>query len=557
MTAKFEGTERYVATDDLMVAVNAAVTLARPLLVKGEPGTGKTQLAEENRRRARQAAAPLAHQSRPPRRSTACTSTTPSRGCATRSWAKRRCTTSPTTSSRAMWEAFDSDVQAVLLIDEIDKADIEFPNDLLLELDRMEFFVHETRQLIKARHRPIVVITSNNEKELPDVPAALLLPFIRFPDADTMTRIVAVHFPDLKRELLSEALNAFYRVRDVPGLKRKPSTSELSTGQAPARGGRAARGAARRRSAEEPAAAVRRRTAQERAGRTPVRAGDVLQRRQQRAGRCSTASFSHLRDAGIPVTLTEYLALLAALDARVAVEDVDGFYYLARAAGEGREALRPLRPCVCRHFKGVEQALPASRRRSWPTGCARTLERVLTEEEKAKVEALGGWDKLMETLAERLREQRGRHEAAASGSAPAAHHLSATAGSTLKASASAGRAAVAAPSRSGKRRVRNLDDTIELGTRNIKIALRKLRASRGTGRRRSSISRARSTRPRATPGAARSPLRTGTAQRGEGPAVSRRGRLHGEPRAGLRGALLRGTQRVQAPRVLLLPQLSV
>ena len=127
-----------------------------------------------------------------------------------------------------MWEAFDSDVQAVLLIDEIDKADIEFPNDLLLELDRMEFFVHETRQLIKARHRPIVVITSNNEKELPDAfLRRCFFHFIRFPDAETMTRIVAVHFPDLKRELLSEALNAFYRVREVPGLKKKPSTSEL------------------------------------------------------------------------------------------------------------------------------------------------------------------------------------------------------------------------------------------------------------------------------------------------------------------------------------------
>ena len=228
MTAKFEGTERYVATDDLMVAVNAAVTLARPLLVKGEPGTGKTQLAEE-------IAAALGK----PLHRWHIKSTTKAQHGLYEYDAVSRLRDSQLGEAKVhdianyivkgrMWEAFDSDVQAVLLIDEIDKADIEFPNDLLLELDRMEFFVHETRRLIKARHRPIVVITSNNEKELPDAfLRRCFFHFIRFPDADTMTRIVAVHFPDLKRELLSEALNAFYRVRDVPGLKKKPSTSEL------------------------------------------------------------------------------------------------------------------------------------------------------------------------------------------------------------------------------------------------------------------------------------------------------------------------------------------
>ena len=228
MTAKFEGTERYVATDDLMVAVNAAVTLARPLLVKGEPGTGKTQLAEE-----------IAAALDKPLYRWHIKSTTKAQHGLYEYDAVSRLRDSQLGEAKVhdianyivkgrMWEAFDSDVQAVLLIDEIDKADIEFPNDLLLELDRMEFFVHETRQLIKARHRPIVVITSNNEKELPDAfLRRCFFHFIRFPDADTMTRIVAVHFPDLKRELLSEALNAFYRVRDVPGLKKKPSTSEL------------------------------------------------------------------------------------------------------------------------------------------------------------------------------------------------------------------------------------------------------------------------------------------------------------------------------------------
>jgi MoxR-like ATPase len=228
VTAKFEGTDRYVATDDLMVAVNAAVTLARPLLVKGEPGTGKTQLAEE-----------IAAALDKPLYRWHIKSTTKAQHGLYEYDAVSRLRDSQLGEAKVhdianyivkgrMWEAFDSQSQAVLLIDEIDKADIEFPNDLLLELDRMEFFVHETRQLIKARHRPIVVITSNNEKELPDAfLRRCFFHFIRFPDADTMTRIVAVHFPDLKRELLSEALNAFYRVRDVPGLKKKPSTSEL------------------------------------------------------------------------------------------------------------------------------------------------------------------------------------------------------------------------------------------------------------------------------------------------------------------------------------------
>jgi MoxR-like ATPase len=228
LTQQFQGTERYVATEDLMMAVNAAVTLARPLLVKGEPGTGKTQLAEE-----------IALALGKPLYRWHIKSTTKAQHGLYEYDAVSRLRDSQLGEARVhdignyivkgrLWEAFDSAEQAVLLIDEIDKADIEFPNDLLLELDRMEFFVYETRELVKATRRPIVVITSNNEKELPDAfLRRCFFHFIRFPDAETMTRIVDVHYPQLKRELLAEALNAFYRLREVPGLKKKPSTSEL------------------------------------------------------------------------------------------------------------------------------------------------------------------------------------------------------------------------------------------------------------------------------------------------------------------------------------------
>jgi len=228
VTKKFSGTERYVATDDLMMAVNAAVTLARPLLVKGEPGTGKTQLAEE-------VAAALGM----PLYRWHIKSTTKAQHGLYEYDAVSRLRDSQLGDAKVheignyivkgrLWEAFDSSTQAVLLIDEIDKADIEFPNDLLLELDRMEFFVHETRELVQARHRPVVVITSNNEKELPDAfLRRCFFHYIRFPDRQTMLAIVEVHFPGLKKALLNEALNAFYELREVPGLKKKPSTSEL------------------------------------------------------------------------------------------------------------------------------------------------------------------------------------------------------------------------------------------------------------------------------------------------------------------------------------------
>jgi MoxR-like ATPase len=226
--ARFTGTDRYVATPDLNLAVNAALTLGRPLLVKGEPGTGKTQLALE-------VASALGR----PIFEWHVKSTSKAQQGLYEYDAVSRLRDSQLGDERVkdirnyivrgkLWEAFASDAEPVLLIDEIDKADIEFPNDLLRELDRMEFYVYETRELVRARHRPLIIITSNNEKELPDAfLRRCFFHYIRFPDAETMTRIVDVHYPGLKRELLGEALAAFFRVRETPGLRKKPSTSEL------------------------------------------------------------------------------------------------------------------------------------------------------------------------------------------------------------------------------------------------------------------------------------------------------------------------------------------
>ena len=225
---RFEGSSTYVATDDLKLAVNAALTLQRPLLIKGEPGTGKTMLAEE-------VAAALGM----PLLAWHIKSTTKAQQGLYEYDAVSRLRDTQLGDARVqsienylvkgvLWQAFDSPDPAVLLIDEIDKADIEFPNDLLRELDRMEFFVYETRQTIRARHRPLVVITSNNEKELPDAfLRRCFFHYIKFPDKDTMQSIVDVHFPGLRKELLQNALAVFFGVRDLPGLKKKPSTSEL------------------------------------------------------------------------------------------------------------------------------------------------------------------------------------------------------------------------------------------------------------------------------------------------------------------------------------------
>jgi len=225
---QFTGTKDYIATEDLKVAVNAAVTLERPLLVKGEPGTGKTVLAIEV---AKSLGAPLLEWH--------VKSTTKAQQGLYEYDAVARLRDGQLGEERArdvanyikrgkLWEAFVADARPVLLIDEIDKADIEFPNDLLQELDRMEFFVYETNETVTARQRPIVIITSNNEKELPDAfMRRCFFHYIKFPDAATMEDIVEVHFPGIKKRLVSEALKVFYEIRDVPGLKKKPSTSEL------------------------------------------------------------------------------------------------------------------------------------------------------------------------------------------------------------------------------------------------------------------------------------------------------------------------------------------
>ena len=225
---KFEGTERYVATDDLRMAVDASVALQRPLLIKGEPGTGKTMLAEE-------VAAGLGKELI----QWHIKSTTKAQQGLYEYDAVSRLRDSQLGDGKVedigqyikrgkLWEAFTADEQVVLLIDEVDKADIEFPNDLLVELDRMEFFVYETGETIKAKHRPIIIITSNNEKELPDAfLRRCFFHFINFPDKETMKEIIAVHYPKIKKSLVQEALEVFFELREIPGLKKKPSTSEL------------------------------------------------------------------------------------------------------------------------------------------------------------------------------------------------------------------------------------------------------------------------------------------------------------------------------------------
>ena len=225
---KFTGTKNYVATEELQMAVNAAVTLQRPLLIKGEPGTGKTLLAEE-----------VAKALGKPLLSWHIKSTTKAQQGLYEYDAVSRLRDSQLGDERVkdisnyivrgkVWDAFDSENKPVLLIDEIDKADIEFPNDLLRELDRMEFYVHETKKLVTAKNRPIIIITSNNEKELPDAfLRRCFFHYIRFPDMNTMKEIVDVHYPKIKKMLLKEALDTFYRIRDIQGIKKKPSTSEL------------------------------------------------------------------------------------------------------------------------------------------------------------------------------------------------------------------------------------------------------------------------------------------------------------------------------------------
>ena len=225
---RFQGSEQYVATHDLKLAVNAALTLQRPLLIKGEPGTGKTMLAEE-----------VAAALEMPLLQWHIKSTTKAQQGLYEYDAVSRLRDSQLGDERVkdihnyivrgvLWQAFTADEPVVLLIDEIDKADIEFPNDLLREIDRMEFYVYETREMVRAKHRPLVIITSNHEKELPDAfLRRCFFHYLKFPEKETMQQIVDVHFPTLKKDLLAQALQTFFEVREIPGLKKKPSTSEL------------------------------------------------------------------------------------------------------------------------------------------------------------------------------------------------------------------------------------------------------------------------------------------------------------------------------------------
>lgn len=228
MSQKFQGTEQYVATDELRVAVNAAITLQKPLLIKGEPGTGKTLLAFE-----------ISKALGMPMYTWHVKSTTTAQQGLYEYDAVARLRDSQLGDEKVndirnyivkgpLWKAFESEQQVVLLIDEIDKADIEFPNDLLLEIDKMEFYCYELQETVRAKHRPIIIITSNNEKELPDAfLRRCFFHYIRFPEKETMQQIVDVHFPNIEQELVADAMKAFYEVRDVQGVKKKPSTSEL------------------------------------------------------------------------------------------------------------------------------------------------------------------------------------------------------------------------------------------------------------------------------------------------------------------------------------------
>ena len=225
---KFKGTERYVATEDLRMAVNAAVTLERPLLIKGEPGTGKTMLAEEVALGLGKRLIQWHIKSTTKAQQGLYEYDAVSRLRDSQLGDEKVHDISNYIKRGKLWDAFDSREQVVLLIDEVDKADIEFPNDLLVELDRMEFFVYETGETIKARHRPIIIITSNNEKELPDAfLRRCFFHFIKFPDRNTMREIINVHYPNIANELVKEAMEVFFDVRSIPGLKKKPSTSEL------------------------------------------------------------------------------------------------------------------------------------------------------------------------------------------------------------------------------------------------------------------------------------------------------------------------------------------
>ncbi len=474
MANEFRGTDRYIATEELMAAVNAAMVLSRPLLIKGEPGTGKTLLANE-----------IARALEKPFFEWHIKSTTKAQQGLYEYDAVSRLRDSQLGDPRVkdirnyilkgnLWEAFDCEVQPVLLIDEIDKADIEFPNDLLRELDRMEFYVYETRETVRARHRPIIVITSNNEKELPDAfLRRCFFHYIRFPDTATMTQIVDVHFPDLKRELLHEALTTFFKIRETPGLKKKPTTSELLDWiKLLVTEDISARSAAQRRHEEAHSAAVRR-AAEERAGRAPVRAARV-----PAPPECSLSSFSCCasRRAGLHHRIAD-----AARGAQSGLGRLERRALLLSGAhlpGEGRELLRPLRPAFAAHFKGVEDVFAmlragAAGRLAGKIDGARFHRR--REGPDRGPGRLGEADG--DAASSVSRSRRSAIRAAASGSARRVPRRIGAYGFNPEGVriGQAGGRNRSAVKVWDKREFANLDDKVELGTRNIKIALRRLR----------------------------------------------------------------------------------
>ena len=442
----------------------------------------------------------------------------------------------------------------MLLIDEIDKADIEFPNDLLRELDRMEFFVYETRETVHAKHRPVIVITSNNEKELPDAfLRRCFFHYIRFPDEATMTRIVDVHFPDLKRELLREALTTFFRIRETPGLKKKPTTSELLDW-------------IKLLVAEDIAPEALR--SDDAKKLIPPLYGALLEERTGRA-LCSSSSCSStagmlvrffllLRNAGVPVSITELMTLLEALQRGLGESSAERFYYLARTClvKDERHYDRFDRAFAA-HFKGAEDASGRAVKRELP---ADWLERLMVgispTPRKPRIEALGGWDELMETLKKRLEEQNERHQGGnkwigTAGTSPFGAYGYNPEGVRIGQEGSRNRSAVKVWD---TREFANLDDTVELGTRNMKLALRRLRRFARRGAPDRAGARRHHRCDRALGRLARHQDGAGAAQRGEGAAAARCRRLDGRSREDLRGAVFGRAQRVQASRALLFPQ---
>jgi len=397
MTERFAGTDRYIATDDLMMAVNAAVTLGRPLLIKGEPGTGKTQLAEE-----------IARSLGRPMFEWHVKSTSKAQQGLYEYDAVSRLRDSQLGDARvhdianyilkgSLWEAFESVTQPVLLIDEIDKADIEFPNDLLRELDRMEFYVYETRQLVKARHRPIIVITSNNEKELPDAfLRRWLLPLHPLSGHSNDAQDRRSPLSGAEKRAAGRGARSVLPGSGNPGIEEEAIDIRAARLDQTAGGRRhRSRGAALAGSKED-AAHTARCVAEERAGRASVRAAGVSQ--QARALGIGAAVlvgfFFELRKGGVPVSITEFLTLLEALRAGVAWASAEEFYFLARTTlvKDERHYDRFDR-VFAEIFNGAQklfEEIAANVPDEWLRALAAST---LTEEEKKKVEALGGWEK--------------------------------------------------------------------------------------------------------------------------------------------------------------------